>query len=79
MTPEEKKSLLQFCTGCDRAPVGGLGRLQFILSRAGPDSDVLPTVHTCFNHLLLPDYKSKEKLESRLRLAIQHCHGFGLM
>lgn len=79
LNPEEKRSLLQFCTGCDRAPVGGLGRLPFILSRAGPDSDVLPTVHTCFNHLLLPDYKSKEKLESRLRLAIQHCHGFGLM
>jgi len=79
LSPDEKKSLLQFCTGCDRAPVGGLGRLQLILSRAGPDSDVLPTVHTCFNHLLLPDYKSKEKLESLLRLAIQHCHGFGLM
>jgi len=79
LNQEEKRSLLQFCTGCDRAPVGGLGRLPFILSRAGPDSDVLPTVHTCFNHLLLPDYKSKEKLESRLRLAIQHCHGFGLM
>lgn len=79
LSPEEKRSLLQFCTGCDRAPVGGLGRLPFILSRAGPDSDVLPTVHTCFNHLLLPDYNSKEKLESRLRLAIQHCHGFGLM
>jgi len=78
LTVEEKRSLLQFCTGCDRAPVGGLGRLPLIVSRAGPDSDVLPTVHTCFNHLLLPDYKSKDKLESRLRLAIQHCHGFGL-
>mmetsp|Transcript_22197 Transcript_22197/g.39990 ORF Transcript_22197/g.39990 Transcript_22197/m.39990 type:complete len:758 (+) Transcript_22197:41-2314(+) len=79
LTSEEKRSLLQFCTGCDRAPVGGLGRLPFILSRAGPDSDILPTVHTCFNHLLIPDYSSKEKLEKRLRLAIQHSTGFGLM
>jgi len=76
---EDKRSLLQFCTGCDRAPVGGLGRLPFIVSRAGPDSDMLPWVHTCFNHLLLPSYNSKEKLEQRLRLAIQHSTGFGLM
>jgi len=79
LTLEEKKSLLQFCTGCDRAPVGGLGRLPFIVSRAGPDSDMLPWVHTCFNHLLLPAYNSKEKLDKNLRLAIQHSTGFGLM
>jgi len=79
LSQDEKKSLLQFCTGCDRAPVGGLGRLAFIVSRGGPDSDLLPSVHTCFNHLLLPDYGSKEKLEKLLRLAIQHSTGFGLM
>jgi len=79
LTEQEKRNLLQFCTGCDRAPVGGLGRLPFIVSRAGPDSDMLPWVHTCFNHLLLPAYGSKEKLEQRLRLAIQHSTGFGLM
>jgi len=78
LSPEEKRSFLQFCTGCDRAPVGGLGRLQFVVSRAGPDSDRLPSVHTCFNHLLLPAYSTKERLEDRLRKAIQHCTGFGL-
>jgi len=76
---DEKKQFLQFCTGCDRAPVGGLGRLPFCVSRAGPDSDMLPSAHTCFNHVLLPEYSSKEKLERMLRLAIQHCTGFGLM
>eukprot|EP00933_Yihiella_yeosuensis_P034292 TRINITY_DN27793_c0_g1_i1.p1 TRINITY_DN27793_c0_g1~~TRINITY_DN27793_c0_g1_i1.p1 ORF type:complete len:429 (+),score=67.93 TRINITY_DN27793_c0_g1_i1:820-2106(+) len=79
LSPEEKRSLLMFCTGCDRAPVGGLGRLPFVISRAGPDSEMLPWVHTCFNHLLLPDYGSQDKLKSRLRLAIQHCKGFGMM
>mmetsp|Transcript_58280 Transcript_58280/g.162465 ORF Transcript_58280/g.162465 Transcript_58280/m.162465 type:complete len:772 (+) Transcript_58280:105-2420(+) len=79
LSQEEKRTFLAFCTGCDRAPVGGLGRLPFIVSRAGPDSDMLPWVHTCFNHFLLPDYSSKEKLEQRLRLAIQHSTGFGLM
>lgn len=76
---EEKKAFLQFCTGSDRAPVGGLGRIPFIVSRAGPDSSTLPTVHTCFNHILLPEYDSKEKMERLVRLAIQHCTGFGLM
>lgn len=79
LSPEDKKAFLQFCTGCDRAPVGGLGRLAFIISRAGPDSSLLPTVHTCFNHILVPEYCDKEKLERLLRLAISHCTGFGLM
>lgn len=79
LNQDDQKRLLQFCTGCDRAPVGGLGRLSLVISRAGPDTDGLPTVHTCFNHLLLPAYATKEKLEQRLRLAIQHSTGFGLM
>jgi hypothetical protein len=76
---EDQRALLQFCTGSDRAPVGGLGKIPFIISRAGPDSDALPTVHTCFNHILVPEYDSKEKLERLIRLAIKHCTGFGLM
>jgi hypothetical protein len=79
LTPEDKKLFLQFCTGCDRAPVGGLGRMTFIVSRAGPNSDALPTVHTCFNHILIPEYDSKEKLERLIRTALQHSTGFGLM
>lgn len=79
MSKDDQRTFLQFCTGCDRAPVGGLGRLSFVVSRAGPDSDLLPSVHTCFNHLLVPDYASKEKMETLLRRAMQHCHGFGLM
>lgn len=79
LSADDKRLLLQFCTGCGRSPVGGLGRLQFIISRAGPDSDSLPTVHTCFNHYLMPEYSSKEKLERLLRVAILHSTGFGLM
>lgn len=44
----------QFTTGSDRAPVGGLGRLPLLIQRAGPDTEHLPTAHTCFNALLLP-------------------------
>jgi ubiquitin-protein ligase E3 A len=55
-TYQQKKKFLFFCTGCDRAPINGLGSLKFTISRHGSDVTKLPSVHTCFNHLLLPDY-----------------------
>ena len=36
---EQKRQLLQFSTGSDRAPVGGLSKLKLIIARNGPDSD----------------------------------------
>uniref|UniRef100_A0A383WLR6 HECT-type E3 ubiquitin transferase n=1 Tax=Tetradesmus obliquus TaxID=3088 RepID=A0A383WLR6_TETOB len=74
----EKRAFLQFCTGCDRAPVAGLGALRLLLQRAGPDSEKLPTAHTCFNTLLLPEYSSRAKLQRKLMTAIQNAQGFGL-
>ncbi len=35
--------------------------------------------HTCFNHLLLPEYSDKEKLRRCLYTAISNAEGFGLM
>lgn len=64
---------------CDRAPVGGLSELTLTIQKNGPDSDRLPTSHTCFNLLLLPEYSSKDKLDDRLTLAIQNSTGFGLL
>ena len=75
---DEKRLLLKFSTGSDRAPIEGLSSLTFVISRNGPDSDQLPTSHTCFNHLLLPDYSTFEKLDQKLRLAIHQSEGFGL-
>jgi hypothetical protein len=74
----EKRLLLKFATGSDRAPINGLANITFVISRAGPDSDQLPTSHTCFNHLLLPDYASLEKTEAKLKCAIYQSEGFGL-
>lgn len=79
MSDNEKKQLLAFSTGSDRVPVGGLVDLRFVIAKQGPDSDRLPTSHTCFNHLLLPEYKSKDKLEKLLKKAIQHSEGFGML
>ena len=61
-----------------RAPVEGLSALKLIIQRGSPDTDRLPTSHTCFNVLLLPEYASKEKLRNRLMTAIENAQGFGL-
>uniref|UniRef100_A0A667ZJ60 HECT-type E3 ubiquitin transferase n=1 Tax=Myripristis murdjan TaxID=586833 RepID=A0A667ZJ60_9TELE len=76
---EQKRLFLQFTTGTDRAPVGGLGKLKMIIAKNGPDTDRLPTSHTCFNALLLPEYSSKEKLRERLLKAITYAKGFGML
>ncbi|CAG9769498.1 unnamed protein product [Ceutorhynchus assimilis] len=76
---EDKRKLLQFTTGSDRVPIGGLSRLKLVIAKNGPDSDRLPTAHTCFNVLLLPEYSSKEKLKDRLVKAINYSKGFGML
>lgn len=79
MSDEDKRKLLAFTTGSDRIPVGGLSKLTFVISKNGPDSDRLPTAHTCFNILLLCEYCDKEKLRRMLTIAIQNYEGFGLI
>ncbi|XP_055592376.1 ubiquitin-protein ligase E3A isoform X2 [Uranotaenia lowii] len=79
LSMDSKRKLLQFTTGSDRVPVGGLSRLKLVIARNGPDCDRLPTSHTCFNVLLLPEYSSKEKLEERLLKAINYSKGFGML
>ncbi|XP_067949124.1 ubiquitin-protein ligase E3A-like [Watersipora subatra] len=79
MSVEDQKRLLQFVSGSDRVPVGGLAKLKLVIAKNGPDSDRLPTSHTCFNVLLLPDYNNLEKLKERLLLAITHAKGFGML
>ncbi|EFJ48337.1 hypothetical protein VOLCADRAFT_81197 [Volvox carteri f. nagariensis] len=74
----EERAFLKFFTGSDRSPQGGLGSLRPVIQRDGPDSHKLPTAHTCFNTLLLPEYGSPTKLAALLRLAINNSEGFGL-
>ncbi|GIY89367.1 ubiquitin-protein ligase E3A [Caerostris extrusa] len=76
---EQKRKFLQFTTGSDRIPVGGFSKLKLVIARHGTDSDRLPTAHTCFNVLLLPEYSSQEKLEERLLKAINYSKGFGML
>eukprot|EP00008_Paramoeba_atlantica_P001476 CAMPEP_0201503990 /NCGR_PEP_ID=MMETSP0151_2-20130828/84960_1 /ASSEMBLY_ACC=CAM_ASM_000257 /TAXON_ID=200890 /ORGANISM="Paramoeba atlantica, Strain 621/1 / CCAP 1560/9" /LENGTH=633 /DNA_ID=CAMNT_0047897691 /DNA_START=1723 /DNA_END=3624 /DNA_ORIENTATION=- len=76
---EQKKKLLVFSTGSDRAPIGGLQNLNFVIVKHGDEDERLPQSHTCFNVLLLPDYSSKEVLRSRLISAIENSEGFGML
>ena len=78
--PEETQlKFLKFATGSSKAPIGGLGEMPFKIQRAGPNSIQLPTSHTCFNTLLVPDYGDDyDKLAQRLGRSVLECEGFGL-
>jgi len=65
-----------FITGSTKAPITGLKSLGFKIQREA-ESDNLPTSHTCFNILVLPEYKSVTTLKQRLLIAIDECEGFG--
>lgn len=74
-----KRKFLKFTTGSDRSPLRGLGELNMIIMVQGLDDTRLPSAHTCFNHLILPQYSSKEQLKTKLLKAIENHEGFGLM
>lgn len=78
LDPKQKRQFLVFCTGSARPPLGGLGRLRLIIQRAEGDTDKVPTAHTCFNVLLLPEYSSAAKLRQKLLVAVANAQGFGL-
>ena len=57
----QKKRFLSFVTGSDLAPVGGLQELQLVIQRNGDEpTERLPTAHTCFNLLLLPEHPGEQ-------------------
>ncbi|KAL0881242.1 hypothetical protein ABMA27_002339 [Loxostege sticticalis] len=80
-TPPERARLLQFATGCSQLPPGGFQELnpRFQITPA-PNFGALPTAHTCFNQLCLPDYDSYEQLVKALLWAINEGgEGFGMI
>ncbi|XVE95159.1 hypothetical protein REPUB_Repub02eG0072400 [Reevesia pubescens] len=85
LSKEDKARLLQFVTGTSKVPLEGFSALhgisgsqKFQIHKAYGSPDHLPSAHTCFNQLDLPEYPSKEHLEERLLLAIHEANeGFG--
>ncbi|PWA89958.1 ubiquitin-protein ligase 1 [Artemisia annua] len=82
---EDRARLLQFVTGTSKVPLEGFKALQgisgpqrFQIHKAYGAPERLPSAHTCFNQLDLPEYTSKEQLQERLLLAIHEAsEGFG--
>ncbi|KAL7249065.1 hypothetical protein ACSBR1_011264 [Camellia fascicularis] len=82
---EDMARLLQFVTGTSKVPLEGFKALQGIsgpqrlqVHKAYGAPERLPSAHTCFNQLDLPEYTSKEQLQERLLLAIHEAsEGFG--
>lgn len=77
LSKDDKLRFLKFATGTDRAPIGGLGKINLKI-KASKNVENLPTAHTCFSILVLPKYKTKEDLVEKVKLALQYTEGFGL-
>lgn len=84
MNRNDRALLLQFVTGTSKVPLEGFKSLlgmhgiqRFTIQRTH-GSDRLPTAHTCFNLLDLPEYESEQQLSERLMIAIREGSiGFG--
>ncbi|KAI1106771.1 hypothetical protein F4804DRAFT_329966 [Jackrogersella minutella] len=74
---EERAKLLQFVTGTSKVPLNGFKELEgmngvnrFNIHRDYGNKDRLPTSHTCFNQLDLPEYESYDTLRRQIIKAI---------
>lgn len=86
MGQEDLARFLMFVTGTSKVPIEGFAALQGMngpqrlsIHRASCSSKTrLPSAHTCFNQLDLPEYDDAETLSERLLVAIRECSvGFG--
>ena len=81
---EDLARLVQFVTGTSKVPLDGFAALQGVngpqrlsIHRSHAGARALPTAHTCFNQLDLPEYENEDQLRERLLLAIRECVSFG--
>ncbi|KAG2231174.1 hypothetical protein INT48_002955 [Thamnidium elegans] len=77
---EERAKLLQFATGTSKVPLEGFSQLQgssgvqkFQIHKDFGGENRLPSAHTCFNQVDLPQYDSYENLRANLFKAISEC------
>ena len=80
----DKSLFLQYVTGSSQVPLDGFKSLHgnggpklFNIHKAYKKS-LLPTSHTCFNQLDLPEYDTEDELRDKLLIAIREgFEGFG--
>ncbi|KAI9357936.1 hypothetical protein DFJ73DRAFT_173945 [Zopfochytrium polystomum] len=82
---EERAKLIQFATGTSKVPLEGFkalegsgGSQKFNIHKDFSSKSRLPSAHTCFNQMDLPEYESYEQLRNSLLLAISE-GGTGLI
>ena len=84
--PPDLAGLVMFFSGTSKVPLEGFKAIQgmrgtqhFNIHRAGRNDRDLPSAHTCFNQLDLPEYSSEKILEEKLLLAIREgSQGFAM-
>ena len=77
---EQMARLLQFSTGSSQLPPGGFAELNPKFTIGKNFGGALPTAHTCFNRICLPDHPSFRQFETALLTAINEGNeGFGLV
>jgi len=80
LSSEERKSFLQFTTGCSSLPPGGLANLHprlTVVRKVDAGEGSYPSVNTCVHYLKLPEYPSEVVLKERLLAATKE-KGFHL-
>ncbi|ORY44089.1 hypothetical protein BCR33DRAFT_850734 [Rhizoclosmatium globosum] len=84
---EERAKLIQFATGTSKVPLEGFKALEgsngiqkFQIHKDFASKLRLPSAHTCFNQIDLPEYDCYEDLRANLLTAISECAtGFGFV
>ncbi|GAQ89414.1 E3 ubiquitin-protein ligase [Klebsormidium nitens] len=80
-TPPQRRRLLFFATSVEFLPPAGFAALpsKFHIWKGGTQ-DGLPTAHTCFYQLVLPEYKSLYAMRKQLEIIVQSdvWEGFGM-
>ncbi|PSN73624.1 hypothetical protein BS50DRAFT_482755 [Corynespora cassiicola Philippines] len=77
---KDRRRLLEFVTASERVPVTGLESMNFVIGRAGGDTELLPTSSTCFGKLMLPEYEGGvERVAEKLGVAVRCGRGFGVV
>ncbi|CAI6315465.1 unnamed protein product [Periconia digitata] len=76
---KELRHLLEFVTSSERVPITGYESMNFTIAHAGGDTELLPTSSTCFRKLSLPAYSGRERMREKLRIALAHSEGFGVV
>lgn len=74
LTPEQRLHLLEWCTALTALPCGGLKEPIVLRLWADGEDDDLPNVHTCTHEVHLPAYSCKERLRTKLLMAVEHRH-----